>query len=528
MERYCTHCGKPLRADMLFCTECGSPVQQGQASASQGQIPAAPKVKKPADRKAAPAAKKKSPVRAVLLAVFALAFAAAAVLIYFGLTASGLNRKYQALRSEIESRGIPAYAAAADAQEPGWKQTGAFSLSARREIVKAMTDIAAEAKQAREDLDRQSGVLDGFRRELEGDSSDSAAALRRSLDAWEAAIRAGDCSQAARLEADCTGGMITVRAGSDPAPAVPPAATTEPPVTEPPATEHVTEPPVTAPPATETEDVLLTLAVQQADLHSYPVVSLYLRITDPAAGGAAAGLNRDDFRVDLRDSYGSYSARSVDEACMLEGRVGLKTVLVADVSDSMAGTRLDQAEEAMCSFLRGVSFSDGDQVELLSFGSGINLIRGFTADRDQLNRDVQNLWTDGNSCLYNALYMAICRAACQSGPRCVIAYTDSPNVYEGDSGVDADQVTELAKRYGVPVFVVGFGDANDSALRRICSESGGWYRRIDSPAGLSPVFDEIYRQEKGLYLVRFLDRSGAERPTSLQASVEIDGEYCHG
>ena len=64
-----------------------------------------------------------------------------------------------------------------------------------------------------------------------------------------------------------------------------------------------------------------------------------------------------------------------------------------------------------------------------------------------------------------------------------------------------DEVDSAVKRYHVPVFIIGIGDFDYYDVREIAEQTGGFYRSIDYIGSMSDIYDEIYRQEKELYLI---------------------------
>ena len=108
--------------------------------------------------------------------------------------------------------------------------------------------------------------------------------------------------------------------------------------------------------------------------------------------------------------------------------------MVADVSGSMSGTPLSEAQMCMANFVNSMQFDAGDQVELTSFATGVRLEQEFTDDASSLIDEINDLVTGDMTSLYDALYTAVERVATQSGARCVIAFTDGNDNYSDCSG----------------------------------------------------------------------------------------------
>ena len=86
----------------------------------------------------------------------------------------------------------------------------------------------------------------------------------------------------------------------------------------------------------------------------------------------------------------------------------------------------------------------------------------------------------------------------------MIAFTDGMDNY---SSCSANDVINLAKRYHVPIFVIGIGYEDYSYARNIAQQTGGNYYSAASVSDMSYIYDRIYKQEKELYMLEFEDTS---------------------
>ena len=120
--------------------------------------------------------------------------------------------------------------------------------------------------------------------------------------------------------------------------------------------------------------------------------------------------------------------------------------------------------------------------------------------------------------LYDALYTAVERVATQTGARCVIAFTDGNDNYSSCTGQD---VINVAKRYHVPVFIIGIGSINSNDISQITAQTGGAYYNINTVDSMQNIYDQIYQMEKELYLVEFEDSTGA----TVKDTAQIEAGY---
>lgn len=260
----------------------------------------------------------------------------------------------------------------------------------------------------------------------------------------------------------------------------------------------------------------LAISVQQIDASAFPTVRLYLRVEDPATGEVPEGLDGSLFYIEREDANATFVKQTVVTATQLNETESLKVGMVADVSGSMSGAPLDDAKRIMRDFVSSMQFDAGDEVELVSFSTGVRLERELTADEAALSSSISNLATDDMTSLYDALYASVERMAAQDGARCVIAFTDGNDNY---SSCTMDDVIEVANRYRVPVFIIGIGSVDASGVQAICDATGGAYYSISSVGSMAELYNSIYRMEKELYLLEFTDSTGAS--VSDAASIQV-------
>lgn len=260
----------------------------------------------------------------------------------------------------------------------------------------------------------------------------------------------------------------------------------------------------------------LDITIQQVDASEFPKVKLYLNIQDPASGAVPEGLESTLFYLRKEDANGSFVKKTISKISQLNETEALNIDMVADVSGSMDGAPMAQAKSIMSNFINSVQFSSGDMVELTSFSTGVRLEEQFCNDASVLINDINNLYTDDMTSLYDALYTAVERVASQSGAKCVIAFTDGLDNY---SSCSASDVIEVANRYHVPVFIIGIGTMDYSTVGNIASQTGGAYYNVYDVNSMLDIYDEIYRMEKEMYLVEFED--GSEAKITDTANIEI-------
>lgn len=259
----------------------------------------------------------------------------------------------------------------------------------------------------------------------------------------------------------------------------------------------------------------LEFTIQQVDASKFPEVKLYVSIKNPQTGEVPGNLDQSLFYIKKEDANQKYVKQVVTSVNQLNEEEALKVDMVADVSGSMAGQPLSEAKAIMSNFINSVQFDAGDLVELTSFATGVRLEREFCDDPDLLINDINALTTDNMTSLYDALYAAVERTATQTGARCVIAFTDGNDNY---SSCTIDEVIAVAKRYHVPIFIIGIGSIDYADISTIASQTGGAYYSISDVYSMESIYNQIYQMEKELYMVEFEDNTGATAKE--QANIE--------
>lgn len=248
------------------------------------------------------------------------------------------------------------------------------------------------------------------------------------------------------------------------------------------------------------------LEVSQVDVNDYPNVKLYVSIKD-AYGDSIDDLEYKNFYIseDMNDS--GFKTTKVEKAVQLDQEENLNIDIVADVSDSMnismtsQGTDMEVSQEAMVNFVNQIQFNVGDKAGLMSFADGIKRNLYFTDDKNLLINEINNLQMGNMTSLYDALYASINQIATTKGAKCVIAFTDGEDT---NSELRPEAVKDIAKRYKIPVYIIGIGSSlNSSVLMDITESTGGFYEHIADASYMSGIYERIFKEQKSQYLVEY-------------------------
>ncbi len=520
----------------MFCRQCGKEIETGDLCADcKAEIEALP-VSGSGNttafwKKAFLGKNKKRAIPAVILA--AAAVAAMGAFLFLKNADHKLQRQYDEMAGQIQENHIPDCQKELKEVENAWQKLGLTDSDEKKELLGELEQIALKSRSFAEELAQCSEKLDSMKDDLEkynlsGSEYAAYAAAVDSLDAtvrerdidnldtginaadeaFDELIKANDAYVNGKLseygkvnlsiaEAD---DILTYNSRIEEVQGLLPAR------------EYGKISDIFA----ELDEIYykyaepenpLNISVQQIDVTEYPNVRLYLSVTDQRTGDAVQGLDGGMFFVRKKDADGNYIKQLVKGVNQLDETEALNIDIVADVSGSMSGSSLDTAKSVMTSFVNSVQFAAGDMVELISFSNGVYIEEPFTNDANLLISRINGLYTQDMTAFYDALYTAVNKTAARSGAKCVIAFTDGLDNY---SSCTSSDVIQLAQRYHIPIFIIGIGRDDFSTARQIALQTGGSYYYVNNIYDIQGIYQQIYRQEKQLYLVEFEDTSSVD------------------
>lgn len=531
---FCSKCGKEAKEGTKFCMYCGAslvsaPIQVQKPIKENGKIKQAkPEEKVPAVKPKKEKNKKSKKNKRI-----------AGIVAGVGVLAAGLwvggsflcNYRETVLAKEIDGYKITDYTLQKEDAVSDYEGYNFFDLVHKAQTVKTLSHVQSEARAADTDLQKQQKSYDQMNTEKEAyDLADSYVSYTDTLNAWSEALKSRDYQDALNAASEAQMSLEQLvddnkKYVQDKLDLYGSAIWSEAEASE----KKTYDEDVKKVNSLlqdgkynemkslfeEMDDIAfmyiasdssLNVQIQQVDVSQYPNVKLYVQMEDEQ-GEVPEDLLSNFFYVKREDANASYVRQKIAQVTQLNETEALKVNMVADVSGSMDGYPLDEAKELMNGFIDSVQFDIGDQMELISFSTGVYLEQEFTDDPSLLKSCVDNLYTSDMTSLYDALYTAVNRTASQNGAKCVIAFTDGDDNY---SNCTSDQVVNIAKRYSIPIFIIGVGDVSEYYLRDITSQTGGGYYAIDDIASIKDVYDEIYKQEKELYMISYEDETGAK------------------
>ena len=262
-----------------------------------------------------------------------------------------------------------------------------------------------------------------------------------------------------------------------------------------------------------------------SNVEAYPEISLFLRATDEY-GNPIENLTAKSFIVREYLNINDYLERDVIYAAKADGNAALNVSLALDRSSSLNDEDMRKIKNATNTFLSKLQFASGDKAEIVSFDTNVMQMCMFTNNKDNLINGVNSMHPYGLTACYDAIIRSIQNASVQNGARCVIVFTDGDDTKSRSS---VDDVIRLAKEKSVPVYTIGVGrQLQESRLRRIANETGGTYHHIDDISSMSRIYDEIYKDQKNLYQVKYISDASIPQDSERRIIAMVSGNGYKG
>ncbi len=257
------------------------------------------------------------------------------------------------------------------------------------------------------------------------------------------------------------------------------------------------------------------LVLNQLDVTHYPDVVGYFTVFDPQ-GEPWPGLTLEHVAAVQEED------QAVADFILQTVPVSepLAIALVVDVSGSMQGEPLAQAQQALLAFLGNLGSEDA--VALISFNSQVSRLQNFTTDRQALSDAVNGLRANGDTAFNDAIRFGVEQVAGQPfGRRAVVLLTDGRDTASKGT---LDQAIGRAGVLNIPVYVVGLQSLEFDAapLERVAQETGAVYLLAPEAGALQDLYARLNRQLQGQYEVIYRSPGGGTE-RRLNLTIKING-----
>lgn len=221
------------------------------------------------------------------------------------------------------------------------------------------------------------------------------------------------------------------------------------------------------------------LVIDSVDASQYPTVAVIASIPQQQIGDGVPDLEIQE------------NGRPVSATVALEASDGLEIVLLLDVSGSMKGEPLAAAQDSAKQFI--AAMPDTVDMAVIAFGSNANLVAEFSSDKDYLTASIDDLFTRGETALYDGLIAAadVLRSS-EDARRTIVVVSDGGDTVSSSSLEEA--VAELVA-LDVDLYSIELqSPENDRlALDTLAAATGGSVFSAEE-ADLGAVFDSIAAQ----------------------------------
>ena len=211
-------------------------------------------------------------------------------------------------------------------------------------------------------------------------------------------------------------------------------------------------------------------------------------------GQPVTGLRAADFQV-----LDNGVPQEVDLASFEQ--IPLNLVLVFDMSDSVAGERLEHLQLAGRALLEVLK--PDDQAALITFSHVVTLGSSLTRDVGRVGTALGEAEPAGETALVDASYAGMMLGESDVGRALVIVFSDG---LDTSSWLSPDAVLEAAKRTDAVVYSVSVSGPKATFLRELTELTGGSLFEIESMKDLRAVFLGILDEFRHRYLVSYSPR----------------------
>jgi len=187
-------------------------------------------------------------------------------------------------------------------------------------------------------------------------------------------------------------------------------------------------------------------------------------------------------------------------------QIPLNVVLALDMSDSVAGDRLDRLRGAGAAILSGLK--TGDQAALVTFSHVVRLVATLSADIGSARTALARARGDGSTSLVDGVYAGMQVGASDAGRELLIVFSDG---LDTASWLSAEKVLDAAKRADVVAYAVAVrSPARPEFLIELASFTGGRLFEVEKTQRLDSIFLDILKEFRQRYLVSYTPRGVAK------------------
>ena len=180
------------------------------------------------------------------------------------------------------------------------------------------------------------------------------------------------------------------------------------------------------------------------------------------------------------------------------GEIALNVLLAFDLSESVAGTRLEQLVAASRALT--VELQPADQSGLLTFSEIVTLPCPLSLDRSCVDRSLAAAAPGGATALVDGILAAIIAGESDVGRSLLMVFSDG---LDTSSFMDTERVFDMGRRSDVVVYPIASKDARPDFLEKLAELTGGRLHEVGRKEDLSNTFRAILDEFRHRYLVTY-------------------------
>ncbi len=200
------------------------------------------------------------------------------------------------------------------------------------------------------------------------------------------------------------------------------------------------------------------------------------------------------------------NAESLKVSNYEESGMGLQIMLCVDSSGSMSGVPINAFKKAIIPFVN--KLRTVDKLAISTFGDDYQLLADFSNEKNLLKRTLENITPRSN---YTALYYGSYKAlqhlvANDEQPGKVLILVSDGKDENPASSYDENDVINLAKENGIPIFAMGYSRVQEiflQSLERMAEKTGGDFYHASKTEEFQDYFEKVYRQIMNIYLLSY-------------------------
>jgi Ca-activated chloride channel family protein len=186
-------------------------------------------------------------------------------------------------------------------------------------------------------------------------------------------------------------------------------------------------------------------------------------------------------------------------------RLPLQVILAFDVSDSLAGHRLQHLRASGLTLLDQLAAED--QSAFVRFSHVLSLASRLTRDRAQMRAALENVEASGRTALVDASFAGLLLGEADAGRSLLILFSDGVDT---SSWLRPNLVLDTARRSDVVVYCVSTEPSRRAAFAsELTSATGGMFLHVESMQDVAATFLRILEEFRQRYLVSYTPRGVA-------------------